>query len=153
VRERCRRPCVADLECPERTICFRGYCEAGDLRPEADGAAAGDAVPGDAASGGACGNGTIEPGEVCDGSDLGAQPDCTAAGYGAGGAVSCLSTCTSWDLSACGAPGGSCGNGRAQGAEQCDGVDLAGASCASLGFRGGALLCNTNCSLDPRGCG
>lgn len=36
--------------------------------------------------------------------------------------------------------------------EKCDGKDLEGASCASLGFSGGALRCAAWCELDTSGC-
>ncbi len=46
-----------------------------------------------------------------------------------------------------------CGNGVAESGETCDGTDLAGASCASLGFSGGTLACNGDCqSYDSSAC-
>src|SRR4029077_19751994 len=36
--------------------------------------------------------------------------------------------------------------------EACDGTNLAGASCASLGFAGGTLACTTTCIYDARAC-
>ncbi len=47
-----------------------------------------------------------------------------------------------------------CGDGRATGAEACDGDDLAGASCASLGFSGETtgVRCNELCRLETTGC-
>lgn len=36
--------------------------------------------------------------------------------------------------------------------EECDGVDLGGATCVTLGYVGGALACSATCSLDDRGC-
>jgi hypothetical protein len=36
--------------------------------------------------------------------------------------------------------------------EACDGQDLNGASCASLGYRGGTLKCGVSCDFDTRGC-
>ncbi len=36
--------------------------------------------------------------------------------------------------------------------ETCDGADLGGASCASLGFSGGTLACGAWCGFDPSGC-
>ena len=44
-----------------------------------------------------------------------------------------------------------CGDGRVSQGEECDGNALAGKSCASLGFVGGALAC-TQCHLDASGC-
>jgi len=38
------------------------------------------------------------------------------------------------------------------GAELCDGVDLNGQSCASLGFSSGTLACGPGCTFDTSGC-
>lgn len=58
-----------------------------------------------------------------------------------------------------GATGGtiaSCGNGRVDQAgmtyEMCDGADLSGATCASLGFSGGSLSCAASCTYDTSAC-
>jgi hypothetical protein len=46
-----------------------------------------------------------------------------------------------------------CGNGALDSAgEQCDGTDLGGASCTSLGFPGGTLGCTAGCALDTSAC-
>ena len=39
-----------------------------------------------------------------------------------------------------------CGDNLRQGAEVCDGFDLAGATCGSLGFGGGSLYCRADCT-------
>jgi Zn-dependent metalloprotease len=49
-------------------------------------------------------------------------------------------------------PGPTCGNGTIESPESCDGLQLQGASCASLGFDSGALTCNTNCTFDASAC-
>src|SRR5260370_40229277 len=36
--------------------------------------------------------------------------------------------------------------------EQCDGQNVGGQTCVSLGFAGGSLACLANCSFDTRGC-
>ncbi len=36
--------------------------------------------------------------------------------------------------------------------EQCDGVDLGGESCTTLGFNAGTLACDGGCAFDPAGC-
>jgi len=46
-----------------------------------------------------------------------------------------------------------CGDGAAKGKEECDGADLAGQTCQSLGFASGSLACNSDCSFDTSGCG
>ncbi|MFL5354050.1 hypothetical protein [Archangium sp.] len=45
-----------------------------------------------------------------------------------------------------------CGNGRREGSEACDGEDVAGVSCAALGFRSGALKCTADCKIDAQTC-
>jgi len=46
-----------------------------------------------------------------------------------------------------------CGNGKVGGEEQCDGVDLGGATCGSLGFNGGGTLaCTAACQYDVSAC-
>jgi hypothetical protein len=45
-----------------------------------------------------------------------------------------------------------CGDGRVVSGEQCDGADLAGASCATLGFTGGPLSCSSNCTFNTLAC-
>ena len=46
-----------------------------------------------------------------------------------------------------------CGNNVREGSEVCDGTDLALHDCASEGFDGGTLACNTDCmSFDTSGC-
>ncbi|MCA9651533.1 MAG: hypothetical protein KC501_16555, partial [Myxococcales bacterium] len=53
-----------------------------------------------------------------------------------------------WDTTDC----AMCGDGIRQGAESCDGVDLGGEDCASLGLMGGTLACSPGCSFDPSAC-
>ena len=45
-----------------------------------------------------------------------------------------------------------CGNGIKEGGEQCDGSDLAGASCTSQGYTGGTLSCNSSCTFNASAC-
>jgi len=45
-----------------------------------------------------------------------------------------------------------CGDGLVNLDEECDGVDLGGATCASLGWQGGTLGCTPGCSYDMSGC-
>jgi hypothetical protein len=48
---------------------------------------------------------------------------------------------------------GACGNGIIDGGEQCEGPDLAGQSCADLGYTGGTLACDpTICIYDTSAC-
>lgn len=51
------------------------------------------------------------------------------------------------------AAGGSvCGNGVKETGESCDGADLGGQTCTGLGFSGGALSCNANCTYNTSAC-
>jgi hypothetical protein len=50
------------------------------------------------------------------------------------------------------AAGPVCGNGLQEAGEDCDGSDLDGESCQSLGYESGVLLCNPDCTLDDAGC-
>lgn len=45
-----------------------------------------------------------------------------------------------------------CGDGAVSPPEQCDGSDLGGASCTSLGFDAGTLSCGTCCTYDTSQC-
>lgn len=45
-----------------------------------------------------------------------------------------------------------CGNGVRDGAEQCDGMDLGGATCENQDFGAGPLACRSDCTLDTSRC-
>jgi len=45
-----------------------------------------------------------------------------------------------------------CGDGRAEAPESCDGSDLKGLTCQTLGLDAGALMCNADCTLDTSEC-
>lgn len=50
-------------------------------------------------------------------------------------------------------PGGStCGNGIVEGTEDCDGINLNGATCETEGQGTGDLSCNSNCTFNNSGC-
>lgn len=48
--------------------------------------------------------------------------------------------------------GDSCGDGVLDKGEDCDDTDLAGESCASLGFLNGQLTCAADCTFDTAAC-
>lgn len=50
------------------------------------------------------------------------------------------------------APDGECGNGVIEGREQCDGTNMGGQSCESLGYEEGTLSCSSHCQLDANRC-
>jgi hypothetical protein len=50
-------------------------------------------------------------------------------------------------------PSSECGNGRAEEAEECDGADLEGMTCESLGYMPGLLACSVSCTFDISMCG
>jgi cysteine-rich repeat protein len=89
-----------------------------------------------------CGNGRRDPGEACDGDDLG------GAVCPHGGTLRCQSSCLALDTSAC----LTCGDGRRDAGEACDGADFGGATCQSLGDAGGPLACDPRCRFDRTGC-
>jgi hypothetical protein len=45
-----------------------------------------------------------------------------------------------------------CGNGVVESGEECDGSNLNGQSCSGLGFSGGTLSCNSNCTFNTSQC-
>jgi len=58
------------------------------------------------------------------------------------------------DSQGCGACAASCGNDAAERGERCDGSDLAGQTCESLGYSGGTLRCAGTCdAFDTGQCG
>jgi len=75
-----------------------------------------------------------------------------AAGFGdltKGCMQDVLKRCKREGTGTCGA---FCGNGVKEGTEACDGTDLGGATCASLGLATGSVACTAACELDTRGC-
>ncbi len=99
--------------------------------------------------GGTCGNGEIEGDEACDTQNFGSNT-CLAHGY-YGGQMICNSDCTI-DDSGC-QVFGSCGDGTLQPEyEECEGDDVFGATCESLGYPSGSVTCRADCKLDVSAC-
>ncbi len=102
--------------------------------------------------GGRCGDNQVdaEDGEACDGTHLNGN-SCVLLGYH-GGTLACAADCAGYDESDCEAAG-RCGDGALQGEyEECEGEDLAGATCQTLGFYRGTLACAADCTYDAGGC-
>ena len=102
--------------------------------------------------GGRCGDDALDTGngETCDGNEFGGET-CTTIGYH-GGYLQCTADCT-LDTTVC-EESGACGDGVIQPnyGEVCDTDDLAGETCASLGFTEGTLACSDACAYDLSGC-
>jgi hypothetical protein len=97
-----------------------------------------------------CGDGKLAAPEICDGGEHGGA-SCESLGLGPG-KLSCQANCGGFDTTGC-AAAKTCGNGKKDGAEVCDGKDLAGATCQSRGFDRGTLACLPNCTgYDETGC-
>ena len=89
--------------------------------------------------------------EACDATDLRGE-DCQSQGF-VWGDLACLSSCN-LDTSGCHNNPPVCGNDVIENQEICDGVDLGGETCVSLGmgFTGGVLACNSGCMFNTTGC-
>ena len=104
-----------------------------------------------------CGNGLIDPGEECDGDNLGPLSDCVSLSpsFFGGGTLSCNDACK-LDTSLCDAKPG-CGNGVINPGEDCDGDDfgnLPSLNCADISteYAGGTVVCSNACTIDYAQC-
>lgn len=97
-----------------------------------------------------CGNGVVDPGEQCDPAFVNSRA-ATCADLKLPGwtrRVGCSSECR-LDVSAC-VP--VCGDGVVEGAEQCDGSNLSGQTCAKYGFDAGEVRCSSDCRRNISRC-
>lgn len=93
--------------------------------------------------GGVCGNSTPDPGEACDDGDQ--TVETCVYGDTAPYKQVCNATCSAYVD--CDNPT-YCGDNSVNGSELCDGTDLAGNNCTTIGqsFDGGALACDVACA-------
>jgi len=97
-----------------------------------------------------CGNDAIDGDEQCDGADLGGA-SCETLGYESG-TLGCSAGCA-FETSGCAPfPAPTCGNGVVDGLEQCDGAELAGETCVTLGYARGTLACGAGCAFATGAC-
>jgi|GEM_PF-6088751 hypothetical protein len=122
-----------------------------------------------------CGNGFLEPGEMCDIAIKAGPGKCVEECHSDDQCVLSLSmgtacglTCTQQAITSCKSADGccptgcdssndtdcmpQCGDGLAESGESCDGNDLSGKDCNTLGFDGGQLTCDDACTFDTAGC-
>jgi hypothetical protein len=100
-----------------------------------------------------CGDGSIDNGEDCDDDRLAPvySKSCGYYGYNGGDLVNCSSSCR-LDLSQCEASG-KCGDGViTTGFEDCEGSNLDGNTCESIGHHAGELKCAEDCTWDLSSC-
>jgi hypothetical protein len=96
-----------------------------------------------------CGDGQLAATEECDGNNFGGLT-CTDLGFD-GGTLDCSQDCSQVIESGCmQAP--NCGNGQLDVGEACDGGNLNGQTCESLGYDGGVLACTNGCMINTNGC-
>ncbi|MFH0873733.1 MAG: IPT/TIG domain-containing protein, partial [Candidatus Komeilibacteria bacterium] len=100
-----------------------------------------------------CGDGAINGTEQCDGTLLNGAT-CLSLGYYGPGSVSCYppsapaaQRCT-YNITSC----QRCGDNLINGGEVCDGTNLNGQTCATLGLGVGMPTCNSNCTFNTSTC-
>jgi hypothetical protein len=96
-----------------------------------------------------CGNGVVDIGEACDGNNLQGS-GCTNFGY-TGGTLSCTDVCDLNFSNCTETTPNVCGDGEIAGSEQCDGNNLGGESCTTLGYTSGTLRCS-GCAFNVSSC-
>jgi len=89
--------------------------------------------------------------------EAGCVPDCTdkeCGSDGCGDNQNCGECDVGWTCNRVGkcVQPGTCNNGELETYEECEGFELRGQSCQSLGFDGGTLACSDDCILDTSQC-
>jgi hypothetical protein len=98
-----------------------------------------------------CGDSILQETEDCEGTDFRGK---TCADFGSSsGVLACTSACV-LDTTGCvsTAPMPTCGDGKVEGAEACDGSNLEQKTCVTQGFTGGVLRCGSDCTFDTGDC-
>lgn len=115
--------CSKDADCDDKLSCTKDTCSGG--------ACSSAIMSGSCLIAKACrASGAINPADKCQRCDP-------------------ATSATAWSP----VPGcGKCGDGKVNGTEACDGTDLGGATCGSLGKGTGTLTCKPDCTLDTSGC-
>lgn len=95
--------------------------------------------------------------EIIDGgTDASQQHNSTSANFRMEGSVEYMvgdMMSASWNQEAGSPlPGNFCGDGEQYAGEDCDGADLNGQTCTSVGFASGTLACDANCVFDTSAC-
>lgn len=124
--------CKADKECKGDRICLDGHC-AYAIDPD---------ITGDGCSV----DTECKDGRVC----INGQCHYPSTGNADGGTAGNESN--AGDSGTDGSLGSVCGNGVVEAGEHCDGDNLNGHTCASLGMGGGTLLCSAACLFDASLC-
>ncbi|MBI5509463.1 MAG: hypothetical protein HY903_11995 [Deltaproteobacteria bacterium] len=119
--------CQLGDECTTATDCESGICTAGHCQQWQS-----------------CGNGVVEGPELCDQAATGGH-SCISLGFEGGGSLACNATCDGWSTTGC-LTAAHCGDALTEGPERCDGTDLNTETCETLGYDGGALACNGDCT-------
>ncbi|MBU1243722.1 DUF4215 domain-containing protein [Myxococcota bacterium] len=97
-----------------------------------------------------CGDGVLDPDEDCDTGNFRFGTCGDFGFYTQTGELACTDQCTL----AAGVCTGFCGDDDVQvsSGEECEGTDLNGNTCVSLGYSGGLLTCQADCKFDNSGC-
>jgi Lamin Tail Domain len=82
------------------------------------------------------------------------EPESSSSGDPSSSSSGDPSTSSSGDPSSSSSAGPGCGDDMQDAGEECDGTDLAGYNCVTLGpdFTGGTLACAADCTFDTSGC-
>ncbi|MBU1535443.1 hypothetical protein KKF84_08980 [Myxococcota bacterium] len=99
---------------------------------------------------GICGDATIQGTyEDCESLNLNGE-NCSSLGY-YGGTLACTTDCL-FNTASC-ETFGWCGDGAVQTSDEtCDGTNYQGETCATLGYYGGTLACDSNCEYELSSC-